>query len=118
MAETPSFDEQVRTNFSKVQSSAEFSSDQLWLTFYLTGPPENLRQVAEALNVRGWANLDGWEGAFLYPKVQVEKSVEGVVRVAEPTQELCARHGIEILNIDADTSPDVGRSHFVMLYRS
>jgi hypothetical protein len=118
MAEPPTFDEQVRTNLSKVQSSAEFRGDHLWLTFYLTGPPENLRQVAEALSVRGWVNVDGWEGAFLYPKVQVEKSVDGVVRAAEATQELCVRNDIEILNIDADTSPDVERSHFVTLYRS
>ena len=46
MAEPPSFDEQVRANLSKVHSSAKFSSDQLWLTFYLTGTPENLWQVA------------------------------------------------------------------------
>jgi hypothetical protein len=118
MAQPPSFDEQVRTNFPKVQSSVDFRGNELWLTFYLCGPPENLQQVAETLNARGWVNVDGWEGAFLYPKLQVEKSAEAVLRVAEATQELCARHGIEILNIDADTSPEVKLSHFVTLYRS
>jgi hypothetical protein len=116
MAQPVSFDQQVRANFPKVQSSAEFSGNPLWLKFYLLGPPENLQEVSEALIARGWVNLGGWEGGFLYPKVQVEKSAEGVVEGAETTQELCAGHGIEILNIDADTSPDVKRSRLVTLY--
>jgi hypothetical protein len=116
MARPVSFDEQVRANLPEVQNSAEFSDDQLWLTFYLSGSPERLQEVSEALDSGGWVNVDGWEVAFLYPKVQVEKSVEAILNVAEAAQELCARHGVEILIMDADTSPDVERSRFVTLY--
>lgn len=118
MAQYPSLAEQVKANLPKLDARPEFGAERLWLTFYLMGPPENLQQVSEGLKARGWVNVDGWEGAFLYPKVQVGKSVEAIVRVAEFTQELCAPHDIEILNIDADTSPDVERSQFVTLYRS
>jgi hypothetical protein len=118
MAQSNAFAEQVEANLRKLDARPEFGGDRLWLTFYLMGPPENLQHVSESLKARGWVNVDGWEGAFLYPKVQVEKSVEAVVRAAEATQELCVPHGIEILNIDADTSPAVERSQFVTLYRN
>ena len=117
MAQSNTFAEQVEANLPKLDARPEFGRDRLWLTFYLMGPPENLQRVSESLKARGWVNVDGWEGAFLYPKVQVKKSVEAVVQVAEATQELCDPHGIQILNIDADTSPDVERSQFVTLYR-
>ena len=118
MAQRKSLAEQVEANLRKVDARPEFGGDQLWLTFYLIGPPENLQQVAETLKARGWVNVDGWEGAFLYPKVQVEKSVDAVVRAAEATQELCVPNDVEILNIDADTSSDVERSQFMTLFRS
>ena len=118
MAQPSPFEEQVKANLPKLDARAEFGADWLWLTFYLMGPPENLQQVSEGLEARGWVNVEGWEGAFLYPKLQVEKSVEAVVRAAEATQELCVPHGIKILNIDADTSPDVERSRLVTLYRN
>ena len=118
MAQSTTFAEQVEANLPKLDARPEFGGDRLWLTFYLMGSPEKLQQVAESLKARGWVNVDGWEGAFLYPKVQVEKSVEEVVRAAAATQELCVPHGIDILNIDADTSLDVERSQFVTLYRS
>ena len=117
MAQPNSFAEQVEANLPKLDARPEFSGDRLWLTFYLMGPPDNLQNVSERLKARGWVNVDGWEGAFLYPKVQVEKSVNSVVRAAEATQELCVPHDIEILNIDADMSPDVERSQFVTLFR-
>lgn len=41
-----------------------------------------------------------------------------IVEVARTSQELCDAHGIEIFNIDADTSPDVLRSELVTYYRS
>jgi hypothetical protein len=107
---------QVGANLPKLDARPEFDGDLLWLTFYLMGP--NLQQVSEILKTRGWVNFVGGEGGFLYPEVQVEKSVEAVVRAAEATQELCIKHGIEILNIDADTSPDVERARFATLYRT
>ena len=110
--------EQVEANLPRLYERPEFGGDRLWLTFYLMGPPENLQQVAETLKTRGWVNVEGWEGAFLYPKVQVQKSVDAVVRAAEATQALCVPHDIKILNIDADASSDVERSQFVTLFRS
>jgi len=118
MAQSNTFAEQVEANLPRLDARPEFGGDRIWLTFYLMGPPESLQEVSESLKAGGWVNVDGWEGAFLYPKVQVEKSIEGVVRVAEETQALCIPHGIKILNIDADTTPDVERSQFVTLYRS
>ena len=118
MTQPNTFAEQVEANLPKLDARTEFGGDWLWLTFYLMGQPENLQRVSERLKGRGWTNVDGWEGAFLYPKVQVAKSVEGVVRAAEATQELCAPYGIKILNIDADTSPDLEHSQFVTLYRN
>lgn len=118
MALSSMFAEQVEANLPKLAAQPDLGGDQLWLTFYLMGPPENLKKVSESLKARGWVNVDGWEGAFLYPKVQVVKSVEAVVKVADATQELCDPHGIEILNIDADTSQNVERSRFVTLYRN
>lgn len=118
MAQPNIFAEQVEANLPKLHGRPDFAGDGLWLTFYLVGAPEKLHQVSDTLKARGWINVDGWEGAFLYPKVQVEKSVEAVVGIAEATQELCVSHGIEILNIDADTSADVERSQFVTLYRN
>ena len=118
MAQPNPFAEQVEANLPKLGLQSEFNLDRLWLTFYLMGPPGDLQQVSESLKASGWVNEDDWEGGFFYPKVQVEKSVEAVVRAATAAQELCIPHGIEILNIDADTSPDVERSHFVTLYRT
>ena len=118
MAQRKSLAEQFEANLSRLDERPEFAGDRLWLTFYLMGQPDDLQQVAATLNTRGWVNLDGWEAAFLYPKVQVQKSVDAVVRTADATQALCVPHGIKILNIDADTSSDVERSQFVTLFRS
>jgi hypothetical protein len=118
MSKLISFEEQVRASLPKVEASSEFNGNDLWLTFYLSGQPENLWRLSKALEAAGWVNVDGWESAFLYPKVQIKKSVDDVLRAAGATHELCARYDIEILNIDADTSADVKRSHFVTLYRS
>ena len=112
------FKEQVEANLSKLNAQPGFGADSLWLTFYLSGPPEYLQQVSQTLKARGWANVGGWESAFLYPKVQVEKSTEAIVETAEAMRELCAPHNIQILEIDADTSPVVSRSTFVTLYSS
>jgi hypothetical protein len=117
MAHSDIFAEQLAANLPKLEALPEFGRDLLWLTFYMAGPPEPLEQVSQSLKVRGWVNVDGWEGGFLYPKVQVAKSVEAVARTAEMAKELCDSHGVEILNIDADTSSDVERSHFVTLYQ-
>jgi hypothetical protein len=129
-------EEQVRANLRKVEQQLEFAGHRLWLTFYLCGPPERLEQVSAALGKSGWTNLEGWEagflypkvqvektnlegweGGFLYPKVQVEKTVSSIVEAAQRAQQLCAEPGAEILNIDADTTPNMN-SRCVTLYRS
>jgi hypothetical protein len=118
MTESGSIAEQVEANLSKLDVHPEFDGTRLWLTFYLTGPPENLRHVSESLKEWGWINVEDWEYGFLYPKVQVEKAVEAIGRATKAAQELCVLHDIEILDIDADTSPDVQRSQHLTLYRS
>lgn len=117
MDRTQSLNEQVRANLAKIDAASDFSGNRVWLTFYLSGPPEKLRWVAEALADMGWLNADGWEGAFLYPKVQADKTARAIVEVAHTAQDLCDAHDVEILTIDADTSPDVQSSTFVTLYR-
>jgi len=66
----------------------------------------------------GWVNRDGWDGGFLYPKIEVRKAKVGVIEAAIAAQSLCAEHGIEILGIDADTNSEVGASQFVSLYHA
>jgi len=118
MDRTKALDEQVRTNLAQVNAAPQFAGNRLWLTFYLSGSPENLQQVSQALAESGWLNVDGCEGGFLYPKVQTDKTETAIVDVALAAQDLCGAHGVEILNIDADTSCDVQRSEFVTLYQS
>jgi hypothetical protein len=113
-----SLDEQVSTNLATVEALPHFAGKRLWLTFYLCGQPERLKQVAEALDTQGWQNTGDWESAFLYPKVQVERTAEAIVDVARSVQALCEGHAVDIINIDADTAPDVRRSQFVTLYWS
>jgi hypothetical protein len=110
-------EEQVRANLPKVEQRPEFAGNRLWLTFYLGGPPENLERVSIALGKSGWTNLGSWEGGFLYPKVQVEKSVRAIVEIAARAQELCVEEGAEIIHIDADTTPDMN-SRCITLYHS
>lgn len=107
---------QIAASFKQVDS--RFDNHVLWLTFYLTGEPPPLRELAVELFTEGWLNTNGWEGAFIYPKIKVERSVASIVEMAESVLALCTPRGIEIINIDADTSPDVRQSNFVTLYRA
>ena len=114
-----SLSQQIEANFRKVEASPAFSGERLWLTFYLSGPPEDLQRLATALDGDGWLNTQGAEGAFLYPKVAVRKVAEEVVRTAQSTENLCQKHQIGIILIDADTSPKVEDERpFVTLYRN
>lgn len=67
---------------------------------------------------QGWFNTADWEGGFIYPKVEVRKTSTAVIERARQVQGLCEEHSVEILNIDADTCPDVEQSHFITLYRA
>jgi len=118
MTEKGSFQKQVSGNLLKMEAMPQFAVERLWLTFYLCGPPERLKLVAERLAADGWQNTGDWEGAFLYPKVQVERTVSAIVSVALSVQALCDSFTVDLLHIDADTSPDVRRSQFVTLYVS
>jgi len=117
MAQKTSFAEQIGENLSKVEARSEFVGDRVWLTFYLSGPPERLAQLAVALRDRGCVNLDGGEGGFIYAKVEAERSLAVIVEAAEATDMLCVEHGIDIDLITADTSPDLEQCQFEILYR-
>ena len=82
----------------------------------LTGEPRELRDLADELCGSIWRNTDGWESAFLYPKVEIVKELEPIVETAETMYILCVSHGVEIIHIDADTSPEVEQSEFFTLY--
>jgi hypothetical protein len=118
MDRTEPLDEQIRRNLAKVDAMPEFIVKRLWLTFYLCGHPDRLQTISEALANDGWISIDGWEGAFLYPKLEVDRTANAIVSVAGAVRALCDAHDIEILNIDADTSADVQHSKFVTLYLS
>ena len=117
MAQSSEFRKQVQANLAKLEARPDFDADRPWLTFYLMGPPENLEGIAETLNQSGWNNVGGWEGGFLYPKVRVGRTVSAIVETAERVRRLCSKRGAEILNIDADSTPDMN-SRCVTLYRS
>lgn len=109
---------QIQTSFQQLADAPEFAGERLWLTLYLCGEPTVLRRVAEALSDLGWRNVDGSEGAFIYPKREVAKSSDAILDAAKAAQALCGLHRVEMLNIDADTSLDVRQSRFMTLYRS
>jgi hypothetical protein len=48
--------------------------------------------------------------------MEVHRSAAAIIEMAGFVMALCARRGIEVINIDADTSPDVTASKFVTLY--
>lgn len=74
--------------------------------------------VAATLAERGWINADGWENGFIYPKKHVRKVAAEILRLTCEVEKLCKANEAEILNIDADTGPDVQQSKFVTLFRS
>jgi hypothetical protein len=83
------------------------------------GSAGKLQRLATALEADGWLNTGGAEGAFLYPKVEVRKVADDIVRSAQCTEKMCEEHQIGIILIDADASPAVeGERPFVTLYRN
>ena len=110
--------EQITVNMKTVEADPFFRDGSLWLTLYLTGEPSRLGQIADELSGKGWCNTEGWEYAFLYPKIEIVKELAPIVAIAEAMYGLCVSHGVEITNIDADTSPDVQQSKSFTLYYS
>jgi hypothetical protein len=110
-------DVQVRRGLLSIDTDPRFcASSTFWLTFYLTGNPSSLWLVSEALAVAGWINTGDWDGGFLYPKVQAPRSEPSVLSIAAEVLRLSQEHGVSLIGIDADTSPDVEQSKFAMLY--
>ena len=114
MDKPESFEVQVRANLPKVEESPDFTGDRLWLTFYICGA--GVKSISETLKAKGWVNVDGWEGGFIYPKVQSTVSAGAIIEVAREAQELCDQQSAQILEIDADTSPEVEHSRFIVLF--
>ena len=111
-------EKQITTNLGMVAADPQFSAAQVWLTFYLAGEPSRLRELADKLSADGWCDTDGWEGAFLYPKIEADRSAAPIIELAKGVIALCADLGVEVTNIDADTSADVASSKFITLYRA
>lgn len=108
---------QIRDGAARLSTSSDFHKE-LWLTFYLAGRPENLTALAGQISADGWINVGGSDGAFIYPKKHIRNHAEEIVELALRTAELCHRHTVELLTIDADTSPEVDRSKFVTLFQA
>jgi hypothetical protein len=118
MTQTGSLAEQIGVNFERLKSESGFGEARLWLTFYLWGKPQDLERLTSVLTEEGWVNVTGWEGGFIYPKIEVAKVLADITETTCAAQELVAKYGAEILNIDADTSADVKQAEFLTLYRS
>ena len=118
MSDDAPLQHRIAANVKTIEAQSHFDAHVIWLTFYLTGEPSRLREVADELSVRGWRNTNGWEGAFLCPKVEVKRATVEIVEVVDFVLAMCSPRGVEIINIDADTSPDIRQSKFVTLYRA
>ncbi|MEZ0243425.1 MAG: hypothetical protein ACAH11_08635 [Sphingomonas sp.] len=109
---------QIKANFEQVEAGEWSERERIWLTFYLSGPPVDLERLGRVLASNKWVNLGGWEGAFLYPKIEVKRARDAVIEAAIAAETLCAEHGVDLIAIDADTNPEVQSSHFTTLYRN
>lgn len=110
-------EQQIRDSATRLSTSPDFR-ENLWLTLYLAGQPEDLAELAGQLLADGWINVAGSESGFIYPKKRARNDCEAIVEMARRTSELCRRHAVELLTIDADTSPEVDRSRFVTLFQA
>jgi hypothetical protein len=118
MGQTQPLELQIASNLVRMLVSPTFAGERIWLTCYLSGAPESLHRLAEELGRGGWANTEGWEDGFIYPKLKVRKSMDAILEVAHAVQNCCHAYDADILSIDADTSADVKSSQFVTLFRS
>ena len=110
-------EQQIRDGATRLSTLPDFRED-LWLTLYLAGQPEDLAELAGQLSADGWINVDGSDSGFIYPKKLARNHGEDIVELALRTSELCGHHAVELLTIDADTSPEVDRSKFVTLFQA
>lgn len=108
---------QVNENFPKVWASPHFTSDRMWLTFYLCGLEAPLERIENLLAMAGWQTSGGADGGWIYPVVEVDQTVDAVIETALWVQRFCERHTLIDL-IDADTIPNNRQSRIITLYRT
>lgn len=114
----PSFGDQAIDGLARTQANPAFRLNRWWLTFYLAGAPKRLDAVAQQLADLGGQNLDDTASGWLYAKIPVHPDLEAIQAAATQVAAICDAHGVWLNSIDADTSAEVGASHFEELYRS
>jgi hypothetical protein len=108
---------QIEANYRQAAAASGFRGADLWLTFYLCGPPEKLETIAGPLTSFGATNISGSESGFLYPKIPIRSEIASALEIVDLVGRTCADAGIEIVAIDLDTEADVGTSKFVTLFQ-
>ena len=110
-------EDEISQRIAATRSRSEFDISLWWLTFYLTAPPEHLDALCHELTSLNAVNLGGSEGGFLYPKVPTPNSTSAILAAIAEVEGMAALCGVEVIAIDADTSPDVSVSHSAELVR-
>jgi hypothetical protein len=107
--------EEIEDRVSAIKSLPEFDVADWWLTFYLMGWPEKLNAVAQRLLEFCAVNLDGAEGGFLYPKLNVISDPKTVSALINQVEQISASHEVEVIAVEADTTSDVLTSTFRLI---
>ena len=118
MDQTFAIAQQIRGNFGEVETAPEFSGERVWLTVYLSGRPEQLARLVDDLEELGWTNLTDWDGGFIYPKLETQKSADAALDAMTNFCRVTQRYGARVELVDADTGSDVVTSRFITLYES
>ncbi|MBA4090570.1 MAG: hypothetical protein C0494_08270 [Sphingobium sp.] len=108
---------EIEQRMATIQSEPSFDIPELWLTFYLTAPPNLLAAFAEKLAEFHAVNLTDAEGGFLYPKLLVPNSASQISSLIEQVRSLAAQHNVEVISVDADTTTDPSTSRFAEIIR-
>jgi hypothetical protein len=112
------FGDQAIDGLARIRANPAFRLNRWWLTFYLISAPERLDALAHELARLGGENLhDTWNGS-LYAKIPVHPDLGAIRAIATQVAAICDAHGVWLNSIDADTSAEVGASHFEELYQS
>jgi hypothetical protein len=106
-----------RSALANAQQDAAFS-DESWLTFYLSGSPDQHETMKAGLLELGAINLAGGEYGFVYAKVPVSLSEVEIEKRIEQVRDLAAEADVVIDLIDLDASADVERSKFYTLWQA
>ena len=87
-----------------------------WLTFYLSGYPDDLRAMKPRLIAMDAVNLDGEEGGWLYAKVPVQLKRTEIEKTVTNVRSLTSEHDVRIDIVDLDSSADASSSKFFTLW--